>query len=142
MAPRQKQTSVIDLDSGFSDGGGEYWPEDSSYDFKPNDDYYHRSLASQWMDSTGLSQQGTSVVFVICSTLSYHITFINRCSKICFHKSIAFSIIIEPMSFKYRPIFCSNTHKLSFSCVAQASGNLVHYFLVQLIDSALCLLRL
>ncbi|KFX94566.1 hypothetical protein O988_06225 [Pseudogymnoascus sp. VKM F-3808] len=63
MAPRQKQTSVIDLDSGFSDGGSEYWPEDSSYDFKPNDDYYHRSLASQWMDSTGLSQQDTTYIF-------------------------------------------------------------------------------
>lgn len=142
QAPGQKHTSVIDLDSGFSDGGSEYWPEDSSYDFKPNDNYYHRSLASQWMDSIGLSRKGTSAVFVICMhTPSYHITFINRCSKICSHGSIDFSVIIEPMSFKYHPIYCSISHKLTSTCLAQASGNPVRYFLSQLIDFALRLLH-
>ncbi|OBT44678.1 hypothetical protein VE00_04442 [Pseudogymnoascus sp. WSF 3629] len=63
MAPQApRQTSIIDLESDFSDGGSEYWPEESSYVFKPNDDYYHRSLASQWMDSIGQSRKDTTYI--------------------------------------------------------------------------------
>lgn len=102
MAPQtpQRHTSIIDLENGFSDGGSEYWPEVSNYVFKPNDDYYHRSLASQWMDSTGQSRKGTSPVLVFCkhTLISYHITFIKRCSEICSRKSVAFTLLIEPMS--------------------------------------------
>lgn len=96
QAPQRRHTSVIELASDFSDGGSEYWPGESGYVFKPNDDYYHRSLASQWMESIGESRKGTSAVFVSTSTLSYHITSIKRCSKICFNKSIAFPIFMDP----------------------------------------------
>jgi hypothetical protein len=72
MAPQApRQTSIIDLERDFSDGGSEYWPAESSYIFKPNDDYYHRSLGSQWMDSIGQSRKGTSSVLYSAST-HYH----------------------------------------------------------------------
>ena len=77
MAPQtpQRHTSIIDLENDFSDGGSEYWPEGSNYVFKPNDDYYHRSLASQWMDSTGQSRKGTSPVLVFYkhTLIPYHL---------------------------------------------------------------------
>ncbi|KFY52155.1 hypothetical protein V496_08615 [Pseudogymnoascus sp. VKM F-4515 (FW-2607)] len=62
QAPRQRHTSVIELASDFSDGGSEYWPGESGYVFKPNDDYYHRSLASQWMESIGESRKDTTYI--------------------------------------------------------------------------------
>ncbi|OBT65514.1 hypothetical protein VE03_04959 [Pseudogymnoascus sp. 23342-1-I1] len=63
MAPQAKHTSVVDLESDFSDGGSKYWPEDGAgYVFKPSDDYYHRSLASQWMESIGESRKDTTYI--------------------------------------------------------------------------------
>ncbi|KFY41169.1 hypothetical protein V494_03177 [Pseudogymnoascus sp. VKM F-4513 (FW-928)] len=62
QAPNQRPTSIVELESDFSDGGSEYWPEGTSYVFKPNDDYYHRSLASQWMESIGQSRKGTTYI--------------------------------------------------------------------------------
>jgi hypothetical protein len=74
QTPRMRHTSIIALEIDFSDGSRNYWPGEASYEFKPKDDYYHRSLASQWMESIGQAQKGTSTVFVLSkhSLISYH----------------------------------------------------------------------
>lgn len=68
MAPQssQKHTVVIELESQFSDGSREHWPRDAAFEYKPHDDYYNRSLASQWMGSTGQTQQGMYTSRYMC----------------------------------------------------------------------------
>lgn len=144
QAPRQRHTSVIELASDFSDGGSEYWPGESGYVFKPNDDYYHRSLASQWMESIGESRKGTSAVFVSASTLSYHIISIKRCSKICLYVST--SLLLSPFSWIPRAFYVPshllfNPAQTHSHISTQILDNPLDHFFLQLIHLILCPLR-
>lgn len=110
QVPHGRYTSTIELESDFSDGGSEYWPQDSSYIFKPNDNFYHKSLASQWMESIGQSHKGTYALQSLCSEAHPHI--IPSSSKDVYQQVHCF------LSFLYSPC--------NFSVLSYLLFNLTH----------------